>query len=335
MSLPLCEQYDVGLFDLDGVVYAGSLPIPHAAETITQIRAAGMRAAYVTNNASRTPQDVADKLAEVGVDASVEDIITSAQVAADLLASRLPQGAKVLVVGDRGLREAVEGVGLQVVDSADDAPVAVVQGHSVRTGWTQLAEATIAVRAGAFWVASNMDSTIPTDRGILAGNGSMVALVGNVLGRVPDAVAGKPERTMHRASVARTSAARPLVIGDRLDTDIEGAAASDCASLYVMTGVSTPSEVIAAEPLHRPTYVASDLRGLLQPARSIADVSSTGRSGRWLATDAGITGGEAGPGVDDAADLLALACALAWSGRSYRPADDAAQQVAAAMGLAT
>lgn len=333
MLKPLCELYDVGLFDLDGVVYAGDRPIPYAAETIERVRAAGMRAAYVTNNASRTPQDVADKLSKVGVAAQIEDIITSAQVAADLLASELAANARVLVVGDRGLREAVEGVGLQVVDAADDNPSAVVQGHSVSTGWRQLAEATVAIRAGAFWVATNMDSTIPTDRGILPGNGSLVRVVGGALGRMPDAVAGKPERTMHRASVARTAAKRPLVIGDRLDTDIEGAAASDCASLYVMTGVSTPSEVVAAEPLHRPTYVASDLRGLLQPGRGIADAAAAGRSGRWVATDEGIQIGNEPAGVDDAADLLALVCALAWSGRNHVPADDAARHAVAALGL--
>lgn len=334
MSIPLCEQYDVGLFDLDGVVYAGDLPIPYAAETIAKIRSAGMHAAYVTNNASRTPQEVAAKLGRVGVLAEVEDVITSAQVAADVLRSRLAPGARVLVVGDRGLREAVEAAGLDVVDSAEDGPAAVVQGHSVHTGWQQLAEATVAVRAGAYWVASNMDATIPTERGILAGNGSMVALVGNVLGRMPDAVAGKPERTMHRASVARTSAQRPLVIGDRLDTDIEGATAAECASLYVMTGVSRPGEVVAAEHRHRPTYVASDLRGLLQPGRSIAQAASTGRSGRWIATGQGIRSGSGVAGSDDAADLLALVCALAWSGTLARPDDDAAQQVAANLGLA-
>lgn len=333
MSTPLCRQYDVGLFDLDGVVYAGSTPIAHAADTIEQARAAGMRAAYVTNNASRTPQQVVEKLAGVGVQAAVEDIITSAQVAAEVLAARVAPGSAVLVVGDRGLREAVEGQGLRVVETAADAPAAVVQGHSVHTGWQQLAEATVAVRAGALWVASNMDTTIPSDRGILPGNGSMVNVVAAVLGRKPDAVAGKPERAMHSASVARTAAQRPLVIGDRLDTDIEGAAASGCASLYVMTGVSTPAEVLGAAELHRPTYVAGDLRGLLQPGRSIAEAAERGSSGRWIADTAGIRANGEPAGVDDPADLLALVCGLAWSDRSHEPCDAEARQTAAALGL--
>ena len=131
---PLCEHYDVGLFDLDGVVYAGDQPIPHAAESIAAATRAGMHVGYVTNNASRTPQEVAKKLAGVGVDAALEEIITSAQVAAQLLSARLEPGDRVLVVGDAGLREAVAGAGLEPVDSADADPVAVVQGHSRSLG---------------------------------------------------------------------------------------------------------------------------------------------------------------------------------------------------------
>lgn len=323
----LYRLYDVALFDLDGVVYAGSTPIEHAAEVIAQISQAGMRAAYVTNNASRTPQDVAAKLGAVGVGADVSDIVTSAQVAAEVLAGRLAPGSPVLVVGDRGLREAVEDVGLKVVNTAAEQPAAVVQGHSTKTGWEQLAEATIAVRGGALWVASNMDATIPTDRGILAGNGSFVRLVAQVLGRKPDAVAGKPQQTMHRASVARTGAERPLVVGDRLDTDIEGAAASDCDSLYVMTGVSRPADVIAAEPLHRPTYVASDLRGMLQAPRSTRRAAEEGRSGRWQATASGVVSTDRTASSDDSADLLALMAGLAWSGAPSRAADAESERV--------
>lgn len=343
--VPLSEHHDVGLFDLDGVVYAGSARIEHAAESIAAARRAGMRAAFVTNNASRTPADVAAKLAEAGVPAEIDDIITSAQVAAGVLAKRLEPGSAVLVVGDRGLYEAVSDVGLHPVRSAEDRPSAVVQGHSPETGWQQLAEATIAVRAGALWVATNADSTIPTDRGVLAGNGAFVRLVAGVLGRDPDVVAGKPERTMHRASVEHTAARLPLVIGDRLDTDIEGATSSGCDSLYVMTGVSAPAEVVAAPPHRRPTYVASDLRGLLHPGISIAAAGANQAAGRWRARDGRITADpESAPGRDDAADYLAIACAVAWqttadqadesSATAPRAADDAARKVAAELGLA-
>lgn len=331
--IPLSEHHDVGLFDLDGVVYAGLARIRYAAESIGAARRSGMRAAFVTNNASRTPADVAAKLAEAGVPAEIEDIITSAQVAAGVLAERLEPGSAVLVVGDRGLTEAVSGVGLRPVSSAEDRPSAVVQGHSPRTGWIQLAEATIAVRSGALWVATNADSTIPTDRGVLAGNGAFVRVVGEVLGREPDVVAGKPERTMHHAAVQRTAARLPLVIGDRLDTDIEGATSSNCDSLYVMTGVSTPAEVVAAVPQQRPTYVASDLRGLLHPGISVAEAAARAASGRWTAREGEIVAGDEAPGVDDRADYLALACALTWRGERARPGDDAARRLAAELGL--
>lgn len=327
----LCDRYDVGLFDLDGVVYAGDQPVAHAADSIAAARAAGMRAGFVTNNASRTPSDVQAKLAGSGVDADIADIITSAQVAARALRERLAPGSEVLVVGDTGLREAVTEAGLRVVETAADSPVAVVQGHSPRTGWTQLAEATIAVRAGALWVATNADSTIPTDRGILAGNGAFVKVVADVLDRRPDVIAGKPDRTMHRASVERMAAQRPLVIGDRLDTDIEGATASDCDSLYVMTGVSTPSEVLNAAPQHRPTYVASDLRGLLRAAPAIRE--ALGGAGRWSVTENGIACGGGDPGEDDAADYLAAACAAAWADRAHGPVDAAAESTARELGL--
>ncbi|WP_153504711.1 HAD-IIA family hydrolase [Cumulibacter manganitolerans] len=331
---PLCEHYDVGLFDLDGVVYAGSRPIPHAADSIAAARRAGMRAGYVTNNASRTPEDVAAKLADVGVEVDVAEIITSAQVAAQLLAERLRPGSRVLVVGDVGLREAVAGAGLEPVDTAEVDPGAVVQGHSPHTGWILLSEATIAIRAGALWVATNTDSTLPTDRGILPGNGAFVSVIGNVLGRRPDAVAGKPDRAMHRASVERTGARRPLVIGDRLDTDIEGATSSECDSLYVMTGVSRPLDVLHATPAQRPTYIGSDLRALLRPGLSIADAGQAARAGRWRTDDSGIRAGDDPAGDDDTADYATLACALAWTDRSCRPADETARAVAASLGLA-
>lgn len=322
----LCERHDVGLFDLDGVLYAGEQPVAHAAESLAAARQKGMTAAFVTNNASRTPREVAERLAAVGVEAHTEEIITSAQVAAKLLAERLDPGDAVLVVGDKGLVEAIQGAGLEAVREASACPVAVVQGHSTSTGWAQLAEATIAIRAGAWWVATNVDATIPTDRGILAGNGAFVSVIADVLSRRPDAVAGKPDRAMHRASVERTGARRPLVVGDRLDTDIEGAVRSDCDSLYVMTGVSSPAEVLDAPAHQRPTYVASDLRALLRAVPSIADLTSARRCGRWAAHDHGIVAAGEQGGADDAGDYLALACALAWSGLPHGAGDEAARR---------
>jgi HAD superfamily hydrolase (TIGR01450 family) len=234
-----------------------------AAEAVAAARAAGMRMAFVTNNASRTPAAVAARLAEVGVPAHEDEVVTAAQATATLLRTLVAPGARVLVTGGEGLRVAVAEAGFAVVTSAGDAPDAVVQGYDPSLAYADLAEAALAVRAGAVWVASNLDATIPTARGELPGNGSLVALVATAAGRRPDASAGKPERALHDEAVRRSGARRPLVVGDRLDTDIEGARRAGCDSLLVLTGVTTREMLATAGP--RPTYVGDDLRALLAP----------------------------------------------------------------------
>ncbi|WP_328954498.1 HAD-IIA family hydrolase [Kitasatospora purpeofusca] len=261
-ELPLTEAYDTALLDLDGVVYAGPNAIEYAVESLDAARAAGMRLAYVTNNASRPPRVVAEHLTELGVPAEPADVINSAQAAARVLAEKLPAGSKVLVVGGLGLEEALAERGLVAVRSLAEEPLAVVQGFDASVGWTQLAEASYAVQSGLPWVASNTDVTVPTARGIAPGNGMLVAAVRAATGVEPE-VAGKPLPPMHRETVLRTGAKRPLVVGDRLDTDIEGAFNGGVDSLLVFTGVTTAAQLLAAPAEHRPTYLAEDLRGLL------------------------------------------------------------------------
>ncbi|WP_354642862.1 HAD-IIA family hydrolase [Kitasatospora camelliae] len=259
---PLTEAYDTALLDLDGVVYAGPDAIEHAPQALDVARAAGMRLAYVTNNASRPPRAVAEHLTELGVPADPADVINSAQAAARLVAEKVPAGSRVLVVGGAGLEEALAERGLVAVRSLDEDPAAVVQGYDPSVGWKDLAEASYAVGRGLPWVASNTDMSIPTARGIAPGNGTLVAAVKAATGVEPE-VAGKPLPPMHRETVIRTGAERPLVVGDRLDTDIEGAFNGDVDSLLVFTGVTTPAQLLAAPVQHRPTYLAADLRGLL------------------------------------------------------------------------
>jgi len=275
-DIPLARRYDVALLDLDGVVYVGEHGVPGAAEALDRARAAGMRLAFVTNNASRTPQSVATHLRELGVHAEADEVVTSAQAACTVLAERLPVGARVLVVGGEGLRAAAADRGFTVVASADDEPVAVVQGYSPDTSWRDLAEATVAIRRGALWLASNLDLTLPSARGPLPGNGALVGAVRLATGIEP-LVAGKPDPAMHRESVQRSHATRPLVVGDRLDTDIEGASRVGCDSLLVLTGVTTAAAVLGADPAHRPTYLAEGLDGLLarHPAPRV------GEGGGW------------------------------------------------------
>ncbi|MFE2109954.1 HAD-IIA family hydrolase [Kitasatospora sp. NPDC059463] len=311
-ELPLTEAYDTALLDLDGVVYAGPNAIEHAVDSLATARAAGMRLAYVTNNASRPPRVVAAHLSELGVPAEAEDVINSAQAAARVLAEKLPAGAKVLVVGGLGLEEALAERGLVAVRTLAEEPQAVVQGFDASVGWTHLAEASYAVQSGLPWVASNTDVTVPTARGIAPGNGMLVAAVRAATGVEPE-VAGKPLPPMHRETVLRTGAKRPLVVGDRLDTDIEGAFNGGVDSLLVFTGVTTAAQVLAAPAEHRPTYLAADLRGLLTGHAPVTAQPGGGFScgGFTAVAQDGVLRLE-GVGADRWDGLRAL-CAAAWT----------------------
>ncbi|HEX7995831.1 MAG TPA: HAD-IIA family hydrolase, partial [Streptosporangiaceae bacterium] len=235
---PPAAKYDVALLDLDGVVYSGPQAIDGAPEALTRARNAGLRLAFVTNNASRSPSAVAEHLSRLGVPAGSSDVVTSAQAAASVIANRFPPGSAVLVAGSNGLRIALRERGLRPVSLAADRPVAVVQGFVPGINYELLAEAGVAVRDGAFFVATNSDSTLPTPRGPQPGNGSLLAVIITATGVQP-VVAGKPQTPLHAEAVARTGARHPLVVGDRLDTDIEGAVRGGADSMLVLTGVTS------------------------------------------------------------------------------------------------
>ena len=250
------------MLDLDGVVYVGPDAVPGAAKALEIARANGMRLAYITNNASRTPHEVAEHLRELAMpEVSDGDVVTSAQAVAHLVADAVPAGSPVLLVGGEGLRSPLEERGLRCVSSLDDGPVAVVQGFHPDVGWRQLSEASFAIQAGLPWFASNTDMTIPTARGIAPGNGSLVQAIRNATGASP-IVAGKPEKALFDETIERVGGQDPLVVGDRLDTDIDGAINAGTDSLAVLTGVSTLQEIVDAPPKHRPTFVSADLAGL-------------------------------------------------------------------------
>jgi glycerol 3-phosphatase-2 len=336
---PLTERYDVALLDLDGVVYLAEEPIPGVRQALAQARADGMRLAFVTNNASRTPEQVASLLAKVGVPAGADEVITSAQAAAHYLADRLAPSAKVLVLGTTGLIDAVSERGLTPVFSADDAPVAVVQGFFPAVSWKHLAEAAIAIRNGAFWLATNLDSTVPSPRGPLPGNGSLVAALRHATGVEP-AATGKPDPSMHRESVERSGAKAPIVVGDRLDTDIEGASRVGCASLLVLTGVTTAAALLSAPSRHRPTYLGWSAAALLQPHPAVQVVGSTVRCGSATvqaeAPALVLSGALASSGLDapEALNGLRALAVAAWQAADnghphvgVRAADDGSKQL--------
>jgi HAD superfamily hydrolase (TIGR01450 family) len=308
-------NYDVALLDLDGVVYSGQGAVPGAVAALARARSAGMRLAFVTNNASRSPSAIAAHLTRIGVPAIAEDVVTSAQAAATLIAQRVPPGSPVLVAGAMGLRLALRARGLRPVSVAADNPVAVVQGYNPYLDYGLIAEAATAVRNGALFVASNTDLTIPTPRGLQPGNGSLIQVIVTATGVEP-LVAGKPEPPLHREAVERTGARRPLVVGDRLDTDIEGAFRGGADSMLVLTGVSTPRDLVLASPEQRPAYIAADLSGLFEPQPVITPATGAAAvsCGGWTASREGAAKPIELAGEGNPVDGLRALCALAWSG---------------------
>ncbi|GAA2992970.1 HAD hydrolase-like protein [Streptomyces drozdowiczii] len=327
----LSEAYDTALLDLDGVVYAGGHAIGHAVEALGTARDGGMHLAYVTNNALRTPAAVAEHLTELGVPAEASDVITSAQAVSRLVADQLPAGARVLVIGGEGLRVALRERGLEPVESADDDPVAVVQGYGgPDMAWGRFAEASYAINRGLPWFASNTDLTIPSARGIAPGNGAAVEVVRIATGAEPQ-VAGKPLPPMHRETVLRTGAERPLVVGDRLDTDIEGAFNGGVDSLLVLTGVTDAAQLVTAVPEHRPTYIDADLRGLLTGQPEVTEDGGGFRCGGWTASAR--DGRLVLDGDGEPLDGLRALCAAAWSQAGDRACDLDAEKALARLGL--
>ena len=301
----LLDRCDLLLADLDGTLYRGKDAVPGAAEAVRSAGERGVRTVYVTNNASRSSADVAAHLAELGFPAEVDDVATSSQAAAALLADQLPGGAKVLVVGTAALIAEVESVGLTPVDAADGA-AAVVQGLDPELRYRTLAEASIALRAGAVWVACNVDPTLPSERGPLPGNGSLVAVL-RIATRLEPQVAGKPSPTLMRKAAARVGGTAPLVVGDVLSTDIQGGRSAGMATLLVLTGATTPADLLAAPPDARPDYVGADLEALEQDPEELAPGSRPG----WTVNGAGK--GLTLSGSGDPLDALRALCAHHWS----------------------
>lgn len=329
----LRELHDAVLFDLDGTLFRGGAALPGAAEALRELSRGGRRIGYLTNNGSRNAGQVAEHLRALGFAADEGEVVTSGQAAARALAERLEPGTPVLVVGTKALADQVTSAGLGLAARADDAR-AVVQGHSQDTAWADLAEACLAIRAGAFWVACNLDATLPEERGELPGNGAMVAALRVATGVEP-LVAGKPEPPLFAEAVRRTGAGRPLMVGDRLGTDIAGAKAAGLPSLLVLTGVTDAATLLAAPPEQRPDYIGADLSALASDAATLRAERRAPwrarREGADLVLSADAT--EAG----DPVDALRTLCAAHWADDSgpvtTRATDETSAEALAALGL--
>ena len=259
----LAEEFDCALLDLDGTAWSGDERIEHAASSVIEARTMGMASAFVTNNAMRTPQQVADKLNGMDFEATPEMVMTSAMDIAAIMAEELAEGSKVLVIGGAGLRLALEERGFVLVDSADDEPAAVVQGLDKQVNWALLSEGAFAIERGAAFYASNLDATLPVERGQALGNGSLVRAIQHATRKRPTA-GGKPEPGIYRRASELVGARNPLAVGDRLETDIMGAVAAGVPAMHVLTGVHMARDVIRAPRGQRPSYLAIDMRGLLE-----------------------------------------------------------------------
>ncbi|WP_035810125.1 HAD-IIA family hydrolase [Curtobacterium sp. S6] len=260
----LISSYDAILSDLDGVVYAGPDPIDGAVESLNKASETGVAVAYVTNNASRSVQTVADHLSSLGLSVDADHVVSAAQSAARLAADQLGAGAPVAICGSQALAECAREVGLRVV-GFDESPRAVLQGFDPGLGWQDLAEASYTLANPSIrWIVSNTDLTIPKERGIAPGNGTLVNAVAAATGRAPE-IAGKPGAAIFRTIMARLGVSDPVVVGDRLDTDILGANNAQLPSIAVMTGVQTWADIVNARTDERPTYVVGNLRELFDP----------------------------------------------------------------------
>ena len=316
----LAGAFDAALLDLDGTLYEGEAAIEGAHAALT---AAGLPMVYITNNASRPPQVVADQLVSLGYDARAEDVLTSAQAAIELASELIEPGSTVYVLGAASFAELARQAGYTVTDSADDDVAAVFQGLNREMTWKQMSEAALAISRGATYIASNLDTTLPDERGFLVGNGSVAAALTTTTGVAPLS-AGKPKPPMFHAAAKRLGAQAPLAIGDRLDTDIAGGNAAGFATLLVLTGVSTHLDVVNAPAPQRPRYVAATMAGLGEPAQWATPGPQAGLSARIVTEPGAESGSE--PGAE-AAEVVVLSGGDAADSRLA----DSAQAAAAAL----
>jgi HAD superfamily hydrolase (TIGR01457 family) len=261
----LVDSYDTVLFDLDGVLYRGPETVPGAPEAVEEVRRRGVRVAFVTNNSSRTPDQVAGKLAGHGVEARADEVVTSAMATAELLGPA--EGRTAFVVGEDGIREALRAAGFAILDDDADRADVVCVGVDTHTTYARLRTAALLVERGARLIATNTDASFPAPDGLWPGAGALLAAITTTIGHGPEVVAGKPHPPLLRTALDRIGGRHPLVVGDRLDTDIDGAAAVGWDSLMVLTGVSTEADLLGAPNL--PTHLGGTLDSLFRPSANV------------------------------------------------------------------
>ncbi len=259
MTSPTFAGLRAFVIDMDGVLWEGDRPLPGLAEFFAALRARGLAFILATNNASRTPEDYQAKLAGFGVRVDRDEVLTSAQAAALYLRARAPAGTRVFPIGEAGVRQALAEQGFVLTELYDVSARYVVVGMDRGLSWDKLATATLNIRAGAVFVGTNPDRTIPTEHGITHGNGAVLAALQAATDAAP-VIIGKPEPLMYRIALDRLGVepAAAIAVGDRLDTDILGAGRAGLRSLLVLSGVTTRPDLERSEI--RPTWVMEDIR---------------------------------------------------------------------------
>mgnify|MGYP006268911497 CR=1 FL=1 len=303
----LATAYDAALLDLDGVIYIGDDAVPGVVPFLNQANQEhGIALTCITNNAARSATTVAGHLQQLGLAVTVDDVVTSAQAAAAELARLVPQSSTVYILGSPDLAAEIEAVGLTPSQDPDAHYEAIVQGYWPDMPWRMLAVATKIINAGALWVATNTDWTIPTQYGTSPGNGTMVQALKIATGKEPVLVAGKPESPLMYTAINRTGATRPLMIGDRLDTDIWAANRINIDSLLVFSGVTDVLELFNATPELRPTYLAWDASGITEPMTAVAVDHGLVMLGDWRVAGDGLSG------KGDALDAIRALAVAVW-----------------------
>jgi 4-nitrophenyl phosphatase len=263
-TLARLRQAKAWIFDMDGVLYRGATVLPGVQEILDALTLRERQYMLATNNSMATPAAYEEKLAAMGIDVPAEAVLTSALATRDYLIETLPEGSGIYVIGMPALREQLfEGSTFHPVQYGEEQPAAVVVGLDLTFTYDKMKAAHEAIRNGARFVATNADTTLPTELGLVPGAGSIVAALAAASGPQP-VVIGKPETPMLEIAMERMGV-RPeetVMVGDRLDTDILAGERAGMETVLVLTGVSTRDDLAIAEAL--PDIVVSDLPSLVE-----------------------------------------------------------------------
>jgi 4-nitrophenyl phosphatase len=252
------ERYGAFLFDLDGVLYRGDHALPGAAETVAALRGLGRGVVFLTNNSSRTPEQVAERLRGMDIPAEPRDVVTSAQATLGLLDGV----GSAFVIGEAGVRLALEEAGVELPEAPERVD-AVVVGWDREVTYEKLRRASVLVAQGARFVATNIDASYPAPGGELwPGAGALAAVIETTTGRRPEVV-GKPARPMFDAALERAGTRDALMVGDRVETDAMGAVAAGIDAAVVFSGAASPATLLAHDA--GVALAMEDVRGLLEP----------------------------------------------------------------------